>query len=176
MSTIRVAGYKKHSFVDGPGVRFTVFTQGCPHACPKCHNPETWDMTGGELMKVSTMVQKIAGANYLDGVTLSGGDPVWQAESCLEIARASHRMGLNVWMYTGFTWEQILDGLAGEAARNLLNEIDVLVDGRFIAHRRDETLPFRGSSNQRIIDVKASLETGELQYAPEHFELVSKAL
>ena len=176
MSTIRVAGYKKHSFVDGPGVRFTVFTQGCPHACPKCHNPETWDVTGGDLMKVSTMVQKIAGANYLDGVTLSGGDPVWQAASCLEIARACHKLGLNVWMYTGYTWEQITDGLAGEAAKSLLSEIDVLVDGRFIAARRDTSLPFRGSANQRIIDVQASLKTGTLQFAPEQFETVSKAL
>ena len=176
MSTIRVAGYKKHSFVDGPGVRFTVFTQGCPHACPKCQNPETWDMTGGDLMKVSTIVQKIAGANYLDGVTLSGGDPVWQAESCYEIARASHKLGLNVWLYSGYTWEQIMDGLAGEAAKKLLQEVDVLVDGRFIAQRRDSTLPFRGSSNQRIIDVRASLAAGDIKYAPEYYEQVSKAL
>lgn len=161
MSVLKIAGYKKHSFVDGPGVRFTVFTQGCPHACPGCHNPETWDAAGGFPIETEDLIALIRGTRYLDGVTLSGGDPMMQADACAEIARAVRAAGLPLWVYTGYTFEQIRDGVAGDAAKRMLPEIDVLVDGRFIQSRKDASVLWRGSSNQRLVDVQASLAQGE---------------
>ena len=172
MSVLKIAGYKKHSFVDGPGVRFTVFTQGCPHACPGCHNPETWDAEGGFPIETEDLVSLIRSTKYLDGVTLSGGDPLLQAAACAEIARAVREEGLSVWMYTGYTYEQIRDGVAGNDAIRALREIDVLVDGRFIQSRRDASVLWRGSSNQRLIDVQASLAQG----APVPYETETHAL
>ena len=160
MSVLKIAGYKKHAFVDGPGVRFTVFTQGCPHACPGCHNPETWDAEGGFPIETEDLVSLIRGTKYLDGVTLSGGDPMMQAASCAEVARAVRKAGLSVWMYTGYTFEQIRDGVAGDDAVRALHEIDVLVVGRFIQSRKDASVIWRGSANQRLIDVQASLSQG----------------
>ena len=172
MSVLKIAGYKKHSFVDGPGVRFTVFTQGCPHACPGCHNPETWDAEGGFPIETEDLVSLIRSTKYLDGVTLSGGDPLLQAAACAEIVRAVREEGLSVWMYTGYTYEQIRDGVAGNDAIRALREIDVLVDGRFIQSRRDASVLWRGSSNQRLIDVQASLAQG----GPVPYETETPAL
>ena len=172
MSVLKIAGYKKHSFVDGPGVRFTVFTQGCPHACPGCHNPETWDTEGGFPIETEDLISLIRSTKYLDGVTLSGGDPLLQAAACAEIVRAVREEGLSVWMYTGYTYEQIRDGVAGNDAIRALREIDVLVDGRFIQSRRDASVLWRGSSNQRLIDVQASLAQG----GPVPYETETPAL
>ena len=157
---MRIAGLVQDSIVDGPGLRFTVFTQGCAHACPGCHNPETHDFAGGKEMTPEEVIKTMLSNPLSDGVTLSGGDPFYQASDCLKIAKAAHENGLNVWSYTGFTFEDLL--AEGDPDRlALLRETDVLIDGPFILAERTLSLPWRGSKNQRIIDVKASLQKGE---------------
>ena len=150
---IRIFGTVNDSIVDGQGLRYTVFTQGCPHGCPGCHNPESHDFEGGKVVDTQDIIDQIKKNPLLDGVTLSGGEPFCQPEACLEIARAVHGMGLNVWAYSGYTYEQLK-----EKAPELLNEVDVLVDGPFILAQRSLELKFKGSRNQRLIDVKRSLK------------------
>ena len=167
VSILRIAGYKKHSFVDGPGVRFALFTQGCPHGCPGCHNPETWDERGGLLTDTEEIIGILRSTHYLDGITISGGEPLMQPLAVREIAEEAQALGLGVWMYTGWTFEQILEGHAGSAALQVLEEVDVLVDGRFIISRAyggisDGTPVWCGSSNQRLIDVRQSLIAGHV--------------
>ena len=156
---IRVAGIANDSIVDGPGLRLTVFTQGCPHRCPGCHNPQTHDFAGGSDWETDEIIGKIKKNALLDGVTLSGGEPFCQPEACAEIAHAARGMGLNVWSYSGYTFEEII-GNGTEAQIALLRELDVLVDGRFELEKRSLECRFRGSSNQRLIDVPASLKSG----------------
>ena len=141
---MRIAGIVQDSIVDGEGIRLTVFTQGCPHACPGCHNPETHDFNGGRMVDTSEIAAMLDANPMLDGVTLSGGEPFCQPGACIEIATAAHLKGLNVWCYTGYTIEE-LEG------HPLLNEVDVLVEGRYVEKQRTLELPFRGSRNQRII-------------------------
>lgn len=156
---IRIAGIVQESIVDGPGFRFTVFTQGCFHDCPGCHNPLTHDPNGGREASVESLVEAMRKNSLLDGLTLSGGEPFLQAESCAHLADAAHGMGLNVWAYSGYTFEELY---ADEAKMNLLRACDVLVDGPFILAQRTLEKRFRGSKNQRVIDVKQSLERGEV--------------
>ena len=150
---------QKDSIVDGEGIRAVVWTQGCPHHCPSCHNPETWDYQGGFSCDVEDLKKEI---NTLDdevGVTFSGGDPFEQAEACCEVAKYVHSIGLNVWCYTGYTYEQLLKKCENDASvKNFLNEIDILVDGPFVLKLKSYEIKFRGSKNQRIIDVKKSLK------------------
>ena len=153
---IRLAAYlQPDSIVDGEGVRTVVWTQGCPHHCPGCHNASTWDFDDGALIDVEEVIEELKTIQNQDGITLSGGDPVCQADACYEIGKAAHEMGLNVWCYTGFTYEQML---SNPKTRRLLNQIDVLVDGKFIQEEKSYDIYFRGSRNQRIIDVPKSLE------------------
>ena len=161
MATARIAGMVKHSSVDGPGVRFTVFFQGCPHHCPGCHNPETWDPAGGEEISFEDLIEEINNTRYLDGITLSGGDPMMQPSAVIAAADAAHAKGLNVWCYSGWTFEEILEGKAGDTAIEALNHIDVLVDGPFRLELLSKDCIYRGSSNQRLIDVPASLSAGK---------------
>ena len=156
----RIAGMVKHSSVDGPGVRFTVFFQGCPHHCPGCHNPETWDPAGGEEISLDELIEEIRKTRYLDGITLSGGDPLLQPRAVIAAADAAHAKGLTVWCYTGWTFEEIMKGSAGPDAVEALNHIDVLVDGPFRMELLSRECIYRGSSNQRLIDVPASLTEG----------------
>lgn len=158
---LRIAGYVNDSIVDGPGLRFAVFAQGCPHACPGCHNPETHDMNGGREEETDTLIAEMKKNPLLSGITLSGGDPMMQPEACLELARAAHGMHLNVWMYTGYTWEEIM-AQENEAWNKLVKETDVLVDGPFILSQRSLELDYCGSKNQRLIDVQKSLAKGEV--------------
>ena len=156
---MRIAGMVNDSIVDGPGLRFTVFTQGCPHRCPGCHNPNTHDPAGGYDVGTDEIVRQIRKNPLLSGVTLSGGEPFMQSAECLEIAKEAHRMNLNVWAYTGYTWEHLMQ--ENDPARMaLLREVDVLVDGPYIADKRSLELDFCGSSNQRLIDVQQSLALG----------------
>lgn len=157
---IRIAGIVKESIVDGPGFRLAVFTQGCPHHCPGCHNPQTHDFEGGTLMDTDEIASYAADNILLDGVTFSGGEPFCQPEACAEIAKAAKMAGLSVWSYSGYTFEELLEGKP--EFRTLLNELDVLVDGRFILEKRTLDMRFRGSSNQRLVDVKKSLEAGKV--------------
>lgn len=154
--TIRLAApLQTNSIVDGKGLRMVIWNQGCNLRCPGCHNPETWDCHGGTLTEVNQLIQQIKynkGAHQ--GITLSGGDPFLQVEANKEIAKAAHSMNLDVWAYCGQTFEQLI---YDPNKKQLLEQCDVLVDGPYIASQRDVTLPFRGSTNQRIIDVKQSL-------------------
>ena len=158
---IRIAGVVNDSIVDGPGLRFTVFTQGCSHHCPGCHNPETHDFAGGQEETTENIIGKFSKNPLLSGITLSGGDPMEQPEPCLELARAAHAKHLNVWTYTGYTWEGLHE--QGDAQRlALLDETDVLVDGPFILSERSLELKFCGSRNQRLIDVKKTKAAGQI--------------
>lgn len=161
MSLVRIAGQKRHSSVNGPGVRYVLFMQGCTHNCSGCQNPETHDLMGGTEMTVQEVVEDILHTKYLDGVTLSGGDPLAQPEATKEIARMLKEEGMNIWLYTGYTWKQIMEGRAGEAAKEVLPYIDVLVDGPFIESLLSEDVIWRGSSNQHLINVKEMLNGGK---------------
>lgn len=148
---LKIAGIVDDSIVDGEGVRLTVFTQGCPHHCHGCHNPQTWSLDGGHEVDTEEIVQKLKENPLLSGITFSGGEPFLQPAPLAEIARAAHKLGLDVWSYTGFTLEELEKRTD---VQQLLNEVDVLVDGPYVEALRDLTLRFRGSSNQRIIDLK----------------------
>ena len=155
---IQIAGTLQDSIVDGPGFRFTVFTQGCPHNCKGCHNPQTHDFSGGETSTTDKIIDLMISNPLTDGLTLSGGEPFCQSIACAEIAHAAHAAGLNVWAYSGWRFEQLA---ADNEKRELLQLCDVLVDGPFILSLRSLSLPWRGSKNQRLIDVPASLKAGE---------------
>ena len=156
--TVRIAGLLKHSSVNGPGVRAVLFFQGCMHHCRLCQNPETWDLSGGTEMTVSSVMEEIRNIRYLDGLTLSGGDPFLQAEGAAKIAADAKRLGLTVWCYTGYTFEELISQDAPKGAADLLGSVDCLVDGRFDPEMRAESLLYRGSSNQRLIDAAESLK------------------
>lgn len=159
---IKLFGTANDSIVDGPGIRYAVFTQGCPHNCEGCHNPKSHNSDGGYWEDTENIINTIKKNPLLDGVTLSGGEPFMQARECAEIAEKTREMGLDVVTYTGFTFEELLKKAASDSGvAALLRNTDILVDGRFILQKRSIDLNFRGSSNQRLIDVKASLENGE---------------
>lgn len=152
---IRVAGIVKESIVDGPGIRYVVFTQGCKHNCPGCHNPQTHSFEGGSMMDVGIILQQIKENPLLDGITLSGGEPLEQAEELAELAAKVKEMKLSVIIYTGYTYEQIIENSENRPGwKRLLQYTDILVDGPFMQELADPLLPFRGSSNQRVINLK----------------------
>ena len=155
---MRIAGFVEESIVDGPGFRIDIFFQGCAHHCYGCHNPETWDFEGGKEVSFD-LIKKIIDDNpYADGITLSGGDPLYQIDASTEIAEYAKSKGLDVILYTGFLFEEVLEMTkANQRLKDLLNNVDTLIDGPFILEQRHLSLKFRGSSNQRIIDVKKSL-------------------
>ncbi|MDR0905992.1 MAG: anaerobic ribonucleoside-triphosphate reductase activating protein [Oscillospiraceae bacterium] len=158
---MRVSGTVQDSIVDGPGLRFTVFTQGCPHGCEGCHNPQTHDFNGGSETTAAALTAQMLGNPLTDGLTLSGGEPFAQAEACAELAEAAKAAGLNVWVYSGWTFEELLEKAGAEPeVMRLLRAADVLVDGRFELSGRSLDLKWRGSRNQRIIDVPRSLSSG----------------
>ena len=159
---IRLAGVVPESIVDGPGYRLAVFVQGCPHACPGCHNPDTHDFAGGYLSDTAEVIAKMGKNPLVRGVTLTGGEPMMQAEALCEIASAAREKGLSVWCYTGYTLEE-LESERNPARMRLLEQIDVLVDGTYIAHERSLDLLYRGSKNQRLIDMHATREAGEIR-------------
>lgn len=153
---LRISGIEHESIVDGDGIRYVIFTQGCPHHCPGCHNPQTHSFNAGKLVSVDELLADISKRkDYIDGITLSGGEPFYQSDQCSVIAKQAQKMGLTVWCYTGYLFEELY-------GRNdeLLNHIDMLVDGPFIQQKRSLALEFRGSTNQRLIDIPASLEAG----------------
>lgn len=154
MTKIRIAGIAEESIVDGPGIRMVIFTQGCKHNCEGCHNPESHSFTGGELVEVDEIINRVKANPLLDGITLSGGEPFEQSEECSILAREVRKLGLNVVTYTGYTFEEILKN---EDFKKLLLETDTLIDGKFEIEKRSLLLQFRGSKNQRIIDVRKFL-------------------
>lgn len=159
MVQIRLSGIQKESIVDGLGIRYVIFTQGCSHHCKGCHNPQTHDLNGGFLQSTESILSDIKKNPLLDGITISGGEPFLQANSCLEVARKCHQMNLNVWVYTGYLLEELWEN---PQYIPFLQEIDVLVDGRFEEIKKTSLIPFCGSSNQRIIDVPSSLTHHEI--------------
>lgn len=170
---IRLASKLQYdSIVDGEGIRTVIWTQGCPHKCPGCHNPETHSCEKGFLVDVDVIKEKIASYVNQDGITLSGGDPFMQPEACYEIASFAKEMGLNVWCYTGYTFEALLAlSERNDIYMKLLSVIDVLIDGRFMLDKRSLSLKFRGSSNQRVIDVQATLEAHEIVLVSEYSQI-----
>ena len=153
---IRLANsLQKDSVVDGPGIRTVIWTQGCPHHCPFCHNPETHSLTKGNLVNVSDILKEIEETEIQDGITFSGGDPMMQPIPCTAIAKRCKEIGLNIWCYTGFLFEELLDK---PDCIEFLKYIDVLVDGKFDNNLKSYSAKFRGSKNQRIINVKSSLK------------------
>lgn len=158
---MRICGLIQDSIVDGPGLRFVCFVQGCPHRCPGCHNPGTHDPSGGEEATVEALAAQFQANPLLDGVTLSGGEPFAQAADCAQVARQAHQAGLNVWTYTGYLFEAI-QAKGDPAWEALLRETDVLVDGPFLLGEKTYGLPFRGSRNQRLIRVAESLQRGQV--------------
>lgn len=163
---MRIFGLQQDSIVDGPGFRFACFVQGCPHGCPGCHNPDSHDPAGGQEMSVEEVARQLLKNPLTDGLTLSGGEPFAQAEDCLALAKIAHGHGLNVWSYSGWTFEYLRDQGTPEQ-KALLAELDVLVDGPFLLSERTLSLPWRGSRNQRVIDAQASLKTGEAVIIPD---------
>lgn len=196
-TAIRLFGTADDSIVDGPGLRFSVFVQGCSHHCPGCHNPESQPREGGTLATVGGVLDEVRANKLIEGVTLSGGEPFEQATACAELARALKAEGYSVWAYTGYLYEDLLNvasrcsadeeapdpaglshsGSNGSAAaplldpagvRDLLANVDVLVDGPFVQDLKSYTLTFKGSSNQRIIDLAATRAAGRvIEWEPE---------
>jgi anaerobic ribonucleoside-triphosphate reductase activating protein len=167
--TIRLAApLQRDSVVDGYGIRTVIWTQGCSHNCPFCQNPQTHDFNGGEEWTVEEIKRELDELNNQDGITFSGGDPLFQIEPVLEIAKHAKKLNLNVWCYTGWTYEEVLKlGKKNPKYLEFLNYIDVLVDGKFENDKKDLNLLFRGSSNQRLIDMKKTLKSKEIVLVPE---------
>lgn len=157
MASISILDILEDTTVDGPGFRTTVYCAGCPNRCPGCHNPQSWDISNGRMVDVDEILKVILADPFAD-VTFSGGDPMFQPEGFTALARAvKERSGKNIWCYTGYLFEQLLQN---PRQRELLEYIDVLVDGRFVEALKSDVLRFRGSSNQRVINVVKSLQQG----------------
>lgn len=154
--TLRLSGIVSDSIVDGAGIRMTVFTQGCPHNCKGCHNPQTHDFKAGYDETVESVFEKFLKNPMLKGITLSGGEPFCQADALIELCELVKSKNKDIWAYSGYTFEKLKNNITPNS-KKLLGLVDVLVDGKFVLELRDLTLTFRGSSNQRIIDVKKSL-------------------
>jgi anaerobic ribonucleoside-triphosphate reductase activating protein len=154
-----LSGIVSDSIVDGPGIRTTIFSQGCPHHCPGCHNPETWDFGCGTPMEEERLVEIVKANPLCRGVTFSGGEPFAQAEGFAKLAELLKSEGYEVASYSGYIFETLLRGTP--AQRKLLETIDILIDGPFLLAEKSLEVPFRGSKNQRILDVPASLAAGK---------------
>lgn len=164
MSKIRLAApCNIDSIVDGPGLRIVIWTQGCPHHCPFCHNPQTHDYQKGFEEETDKILHLIDQVQLQSGITLSGGEPFEQCEALIEIAQYAKQKKLNVWAYSGYTYDEIL---ADEKKKKLLQCLDVLVDGKFDHTQKHHALKFKGSKNQRIIDVQASLKENKVILSP----------
>lgn len=156
---IRIAGEQSESIVDGPGIRYVIFTQGCPHHCEGCHNPETHDFSSGKVVSIKDLINDIKKYSYMTGLTISGGEPFAQASAILELIKEFKKIfpKKNIIIYTGYTIEE----LANKNDQNIIEILsltDFLVDGKFVKSLRDLTLKFRGSSNQRFINLKKTFE------------------
>ena len=156
----RLSGIVNDSIVDGPGLRLAVFMQGCPYGCPGCHNPQTHDVMGGREADTGEVRAMLKKNPLLDGLTLSGGEPLLQPQAAREMAEMAKAQGLNVWCYTGDTVEHMLKNCAPDVMA-ALEQVDVLVDGPFILEQKTLDLRFRGSRNQRLINMPATLKAGK---------------
>lgn len=158
---LRISGVVKESITDGLGFRYTVFTQGCPHACPGCHNPHTHNFDAGKLVPVEDIFEEFKQNPLLKGMTLSGGEPFCQPAPLARLARMVHEIGKDVTAYSGWTYEELLS-MNRKDVNALLDEVDLLVDGKFILEQKNLELLFRGSENQRLVDLKQTRSSGKL--------------
>ena len=156
---LMLSGIVENSIVDGPGIRFTIFSQGCPHHCPGCHNQETWPFEGGNPFEPEDLLGFIRSDPMVRGVTFSGGEPFAQAGDFARLAKLLKQDGYEVASYTGYTFEELMAGTP--AQKELLSMLDTIVDGRFMQEQLTLDLRFRGSRNQRILNVPNSLAAGE---------------
>ncbi|MEF9952679.1 MAG: anaerobic ribonucleoside-triphosphate reductase activating protein [Clostridium sp.] len=156
---VNIAGIKKESIVDGPGIRYVIFAQGCKHNCRGCHNPSTHSFEMNQQMDVDSLIDEIKGLKHIDGVTFSGGDPFYQPNEFAYIAKALKENNIHIISYSGFTYEGLIKR---EESRELLENIDVLIDGPFIENKKSLKVAFRGSTNQRIVDVKESIKSNRV--------------
>lgn len=152
---LKVVDIVRETTVDGPGFRTAVYLAGCSHHCPKCHNPHTWSPFSGHDMTVDDIMEIVRAEGY--PVTLTGGDPLFNPEATQLLVKALHKAGISIWLYTGYTWEEII---TSESLLEIVKLVDVVVDGKFDSDLSDKALHFRGSSNQRIINVELSLMSG----------------
>ncbi len=165
--SVRIAGTVSESIVDGPGFRFTLFTQGCPHHCPGCHNPQTHDFAGGREVELDTLLHDACRSPLVKGVTFSGGEPFCQPEPLYRLAVELKARGKHLMAYSGYTFEQ-LTALDDPFVHKLLSQLDLLVDGPFIEAERNIDLRFRGSANQRVLDVPKSLAENAPVWAEQY--------
>lgn len=165
--TIRIAGTEAESIVDGPGFRFTLFTQGCSHACSGCHNPQTHAFDGGSEVTLDELLAQMLKNKFVRGVTFSGGEPFCQPEPLYRLACALKASGKHLMAYTGYTFEQLLE-LPDSSVKALLEQLDLLVDGPYLEAERDVSLKFRGSANQRVLHVPRSLAAGEAVWEEQY--------
>lgn len=156
---LRLFGTVNDSIVDGPGIRYSIFTQGCFHNCPGCHNPKSHDLQGGYLVELDEIIKEIDENPLLDGITLSGGEPMLQVKPLIEVCKAVKQRNLNIVIYSGFTYEQIIDD---PEKKSLLELCDMLVDGKFEQDKKSLALLYRGSSNQRLINIQESLKQNKV--------------
>jgi anaerobic ribonucleoside-triphosphate reductase activating protein len=160
---LRLYGTLKESITDGPGIRYAIFTQGCPHNCPGCHNPDSHAFSDGFWRDTDDLLAEILANPLLDGVTFSGGEPFMQAEELAAMAGPIKAAGLNLIIFTGYTWEELHEQAPHRPGwQALLHQADILIDGRFEPGQRSLNLRFRGSANQRAINVQASLAAGQV--------------
>ncbi|MBQ7031444.1 MAG: anaerobic ribonucleoside-triphosphate reductase activating protein [Bacilli bacterium] len=173
---IRLAApLQSDSVVDGFGVRTVIWTQGCSHNCPFCQNPSTHSFDGGALFDIEDIKSELDNLVGQDGITLSGGDPLFQIDAVTELSKYAKEIGLNIWCYTGFTYEKILEmGKNNPKYLEFLTYLDVLVDGKFENDKKDLNLLFRGSSNQRLIDMKKTLKYKKVILIPESDGIIEK--
>ena len=166
---MKIAGINYESLVDGPGIRVVVFVQGCNVGCKNCHNPESWDMSGGTDYSVKDLLRKIKkprpGRKKVRGITFSGGEPTMQAEELAQVAEAVRKLGWDVVTYTGHTYERLITQTDNPGLIALLEQTDYLIDGPYMHEKRTLDMKFRGSENQRIIDIKKTRATGEVTLA-----------
>lgn len=166
MSQIKIAGVVRESITDGDGIRFVLFTQGCPHKCMGCHNPQTHDFDGGQTTDTEKIFEEFKKNPLLSGMTFSGGEPFCQPKPLVELAEKVLSLGKNIAIYSGYTFEQLYEmGKSDDDIMRLLNLCDVLVDGKFIQEEKSLLTRFRGSKNQRLIDLKKTMKScGEIVY------------
>lgn len=169
-TVIRMCGIEPESIVDGPGFRYVVFVQGCPHRCPGCHNPESHDFEAGFDMTVGELFDEFSSNPHLHGVTLSGGEPFCQAAGLIELVKMVREAGKNVMAFSGWTYEE-LRAKNDPAVDELLSMVDILVDGRYLEAQRNLTLVYRGSENQRVIDLNKTREAGEIVLYRSAFDI-----
>ena len=158
---LKICGVIPESIVDGKGFRYVIFTQGCPHNCPGCHNPQTHDFNAGKWADTDKIIDEISEDPLLKGVTFSGGEPFCQPKPLSLLAKKIHQKKLDVTVFTGFTYEELIKKNDTDI-NALLDETDILIDGPFIQKEKDLTLTFRGSRNQRVIDMKKTRNLGKI--------------